>query len=396
MAAFQLEWKEGEGYDIHVLRGSDATTPGLPSKALDASFKTQFQLAFEPHFKGAPRATALGLSVVTGTGVVTATAHPSTSQPKLRNFLMTARQDDQQGNIFETVIRIHVHDSIKKIWLTPSSLTIHEFADECRFTVLALFDDDTVGDITEWPQLAYTVPSSLPPQAIPVHVLNRGDMFRGPDGEEKEEIIGGRLRGQLLPEGAEGGNEAGVKVDLKLTSPPTDLSATARVFVTPGWSDMAKDPNTKVTWVKGQKAQRPKEEDIDSLKSTVKSRPNILFISEGFLKSAQAQKDFEQAVQTLVKTWSEVEYLQPFNLLADSILVAVRALAGGRHQSAWGSSSHEASQWFNRIQTAPSSSTATGRDGMVAGEHDPSTRPTGAERPPAEPPRRDRPLEPTV
>src|SRR5262249_53333570 len=94
MAAPPLKWKEGEGYDIHVLR------TGPASKALDQSFEihtnfplTQFPLDFVPHFKGGlikPH-NPFGVEVDTGTGVVTAKIHPDPTKP-LRNFLMTARQ----------------------------------------------------------------------------------------------------------------------------------------------------------------------------------------------------------------------------------------------------------------------------------------------------------------
>jgi len=187
-----LQWKDGEGYDIHVLRG------GPPSKALDQSLDldpqfppAQFPLTFTPHFKGQPN--AFGLKVDTTTGEVTAAAQPNPPDAKFPNFnfLMTANQT-LAGSTLDTVIRIHIHDSIKKIWLTPSSLIVHEDADDRRFTVLALFDDDTVGDITEWPQLTYAVPD---PAVVSVKVLNRGDLFMG-----EPEVIGGRLLGRVDPD----------------------------------------------------------------------------------------------------------------------------------------------------------------------------------------------------
>src|SRR5262249_5737267 len=145
-----LVWKDGEGYDIHVLRTPQGVSP-LPSKPLDASFEidpqfTQFPLTFIPHFKGNQ-----GVTVNSATGAVTATTSPSQTD-KLRNFRMTARQDVGQGRIFENIIRIHLHESVQKIWLTPASLTVHVDDSDCRFTVLALFDDGTVGDITDWPK----------------------------------------------------------------------------------------------------------------------------------------------------------------------------------------------------------------------------------------------------
>jgi hypothetical protein len=150
-----LLWNHGEGYDLHVLRG------GPPSKALDQSVGVlaTSTVTFIPNSKRAP--DAQGMSVDPATGVVTAGAHPSAPQPKFANFnfLMTVHEVIGGVGTNETVIRIHIHDSIQKIWLTLPTLTIHVGSNECRFTVLALFDDGAVGDITDWPKLIglYTI-----------------------------------------------------------------------------------------------------------------------------------------------------------------------------------------------------------------------------------------------
>jgi hypothetical protein len=47
-----LTWKEGEGYDIHVLRGGPSSKALTESLNLDPVGLSPF---FEPHFKGAPK-----------------------------------------------------------------------------------------------------------------------------------------------------------------------------------------------------------------------------------------------------------------------------------------------------------------------------------------------------
>jgi hypothetical protein len=306
--AHLLMWKDGEGYDIHVLRNQ------VSSKALDSKFDidpnfplSQFPLEFEPHFKGAPNAQ--GVQVDTTTGVVTASPAPA---PNLRNFLMTARQT---GTNLETVIRVHIHDSINRIWLTPPSLTTHEGADECRFTVLAQFDDDTIGDITEWPQLSYSVsnPLSLPPSAIAVHVSNAGDDFSG-----EKEAFGGRLQGRVIP-GETPDQPHDVVVTLPRSSPPGDLTATAQVFTLPSWSDVAKDPSTQVRWVAGPQVPNsndPTNDKPDSIGTVVKGRANILFISDGFINEDDFRK---KVVEATVKELRTQDPHQPFKLLSGSI-----------------------------------------------------------------------------
>jgi len=314
-------WKEGEGYDIHVLR-TPQNMPKLPSKLLNASFEidpqfAQFPLTFIPHFKGNQ-----GVTVNTTTGVVTASPPPDPHN-KLRNFLMTARQDVGQGQIFENIIRIHLHESIHKIWLTPSSLTVHAGDSDCRFTVLALFDDDTVGDITDWPKVMKLTYSSA--AGYVVSVLNAGDLFKG-----EEEVIGGRL--SVKAAGDFPVDHVDITVTLELPPPliPSslpNLSDTAKVLPRPSWSDVAEDPKTEVTWVAGP--QRPNENVVDPSKpehpiSVVKSRPNILFVSEGFRATQQSspidpEKDFDKAVKSIIDAWRGYPELQPFKLLKDSI-----------------------------------------------------------------------------
>ena len=151
-----LLWKDGAGYDIHVLRG------GPPSAALDSCLvldtgSTAQPPRFSAHFKGAP--SNFGIDVDAGTGAVRGAGQPGGGQPKFPNFnfLITAKQVVGGVSTKETTIRIHIHDTVQKIWLSPASLTIHLGANECRFSVLALFDDNTIGDITDWDQLTYQI-----------------------------------------------------------------------------------------------------------------------------------------------------------------------------------------------------------------------------------------------
>lgn len=289
-----LVWVEGEGYDIHVLRKGPASKVLTGSFTIDPSFPlAQFPLVFIPHFKGAPN--ALGVTVDTSTGEVTALAHPSGGPHKLRNFLMTARQDiTGQGMTFEATIRVHVHDSVQKIWLTPSTLTIHTHDDECRFTVLALFDDGTVGDITDWPQLAYT---SADPTAV--DVLPKGNLSAVMSRPETD-------------------MEVDITATLKLTTPTTNQSGTAKAVTRAPWISLGR--LAPVQFVDGP--VRPNDKDVssakkDSVKSVVEHRTNILFIAEGF--SGGQVKDFKDAVDAIVKALRTEEHLQPFKLLKDSV-----------------------------------------------------------------------------
>jgi hypothetical protein len=291
MATLPLLWKEGEGYDIHVLRGGPA------SKALDGSLlldqsTNALPPVFAAHFKGAPN--NFGVDVNTATGEVTASPHPGSDQPKFPNFnfLMTARQVVGGAATYETKIRIHIHDSIEKIWLTPSTLTVHVGSDEHRFTVLALFDDGTVGDITDWPQPHLT--------------------FKSSDANIVDVLPGMALQAKTA------GKDADVTVTLNLTSPSVTRSDTRKVFTRPGWDEVGK--NAKAQFVTGPIT--PNESDLygntpDSVDSVIKARTNILFVSEGFLKNQEP--GFRKAVADVVNSLRTEKFLEPFSLLKDSI-----------------------------------------------------------------------------
>jgi hypothetical protein len=156
-----LTWKPGEGFDIHLLRD------GPPSKrlidAIDPGDVRPDSIAFVPQFIGS---IGIEIDADANAGVVKPGLHLDPSVPKLTNFLLFAVGQDADGTRSETFVRIHVHDGVSLIWLTPSKLAIHQDANECRFTVIAEFDDGVKGDITDWPQLGYTsvIPNTDPPQ----------------------------------------------------------------------------------------------------------------------------------------------------------------------------------------------------------------------------------------
>ena len=143
-----LRWKENEGFDIHLLRNGPASKPLID--ALEFPPGQQAKIVFLPRL--AAGSDVHGVGVVSSTGVVNAITPPDATFPKVRNFVLTATFTQAPGQNFEAEMRVHIHDSVKDLWLTPPTLSIHKDSDECRFTVLARVTDDCVGDITDWPQ----------------------------------------------------------------------------------------------------------------------------------------------------------------------------------------------------------------------------------------------------
>jgi hypothetical protein len=292
-----LLWSDGEGYDIHVLR------TGPASKSLVDAFSNLDpsgpSLVFTPHFKGQP--ANYGVTVAIDTGIVTATAHPSPAQPKLRNFLMTASQALASGAL-ETVIRIHVHDSVEKIWATPLTLGAHMGTSEARFTILALFDDGVIGDITDWPELAYTSSDTS------IAVANTGD----PDPVSPRPFsVGGAITVNSA------GNSSTLTVELKLTSPATNLSTSGTVRGEPFWPQLGEQ--AKVVFLKGPKAPVRDAESTSSqhVSTVLAGAVNILFIAEGF--QTTQKREFKQLVLGVINDLSKNDSHLPFKLLKKSI-----------------------------------------------------------------------------
>jgi hypothetical protein len=176
-------------------------------------------------------------------------------------------------------------------------------SNECRFTVLALFDDGTVGDITDWTQLTYQSAS-----AGAVNIL-------GPT--PATETRGPGTAGVLAA--GDSGQQSVITVSLKLSSPQTDLSATATVFTAPKWEQVGQ--KAKVQFVAGPLA--PKEDDTDpahpgSVAAVVEGKTNALFVAEGF--PAAKEVLFRNIVKEIVQAnLRRSGNLQPFGMLKNSM-----------------------------------------------------------------------------
>jgi hypothetical protein len=310
MAAPPLEWKEGEGHDIHLLRGGPASKKLIDALDIDATqgssvvFITKLASGSDRH----------GVEVNSDEGIVSALPHPDPPHPddppfpKVSNFILLAVFSQPSGATFETEIRVHIHDSVKDLFLTPSTLTIHKDTNECRFTVLARFHDDTdedisevinndtIGDITDWPELTY---QSADPSVATVL----------PGGVLKAEVTSG---------------SAPITVNLTLPSLGINkTSAPAQALAKPSWADVARA--AKVSFVAGKVAPNqadPESDRQDSVKSVVENAANVLFIADGFRNDQRF--DYRNIVNTItaVMRGDEMAYapaFQPFNILKNSI-----------------------------------------------------------------------------
>ena len=312
MAALPLPWKAGEAYDLHVLRGGPSSKSLVNALQLPAG-SAPATLRFKPQFVNLPG--NFGVTVNEFTGEVSAIPPaPMTSRTEIHNFIITVSIQDSTKT-FETEIRVYLHDQVTDIWLTPDTLTIHLGADECRFTVLARFSDGTVGDITAWPQLKFKSlnPATHAPSAD-VQIL-QGGVLKAVNPNSSAEVIATLELPPAFP----------IPFPV-LSSPPVS------VITRPSWVDVAKSANvvfvTAGLSIRPQKDSDPKKSGIvvpdkgnangpqrDSVASVVANATNVLFVSEGFTREA----DFNKQVERIVNEARTAEYMQPYKLAQDAV-----------------------------------------------------------------------------
>ena len=291
-------WSGTSNQDIHVLRGN--VTPDLTTERLFVIDDTDTQMnvqgylssnndirfSFQPLFKGTLSGNVFsgqGISVDTTTGVATIDASPP-PLPK-NNFIIEATATNVADNsvIWTEVIRIHIHTSVTAVALSPQTLTVRPAASTrtqpehtgCKFTVRAVFDDGTMGDLTEGHGVTWSP------------ALHADDFF-----------------GLLIQPGDASGNTFTITATL-----PAALggsSATATMAIGVAWQD---EPNVpKVSIVAGGGWPGTTLPD---------KAPNILFLSDGYL--AADQSAFEQTATTIVHHLKTDRLARPFDVLCTSM-----------------------------------------------------------------------------
>jgi hypothetical protein len=179
MAIRRLFWDAGSNRDVHLLRGQtsrDLTSTGLrvvdengdmPSAENYLLLTPNDHIVFTPRFKRAsPPGTDyenadLGFRVNARTGAVTAAlAHTRIKH----NFVIEIRAQNQDGSTSTNTetIRVHVHNSVADLWLTPERLTVRPTGatrpegTTSRFSLRVQFDTGVVGDLTDQHGVTWT------------------------------------------------------------------------------------------------------------------------------------------------------------------------------------------------------------------------------------------------
>lgn len=296
----RIFWSGGKEKDIHVVAGQ--SSPNLTTNFLafiksdgTAQFAAVYlaanadvTLVFRPLFKtqGVQPANThrgFGISVDTRTGVVTLDA--ALPAPTKRNFILEVTATDNSVPAspvtYTEYIRIHVHQSISQIWLTPSTLTVRPFTTtrpentDYQFSVRAQFDDGVVGDITGMPGLTWSPAANVT-------------------------VVGGKL---ILKTADAVGNT--IAITATLIAALGGHSATANMKVAATWSNASPIDASIVVGGGWPGTLNPE------------TSPNVLFLGDGYTAGDEAR--FRGYVNSLVQFLKTNPLNRPYDVLSTAI-----------------------------------------------------------------------------
>lgn len=308
MPISRIFWTSRSQRDIHVLRGQatrDLTIADLvfvetgPPTAnkfaaryfIDHPAPFDVDLSFTPQFSGSAVSAVAdnfvgngnGITVNKKTGVVTVAAGAPTRRKN--NFIIevVATNTADPTKPFNEVIRVQVHNSVSRVWLTPVELTVRPTsaprpeATGYRFSVRAQFDDGVVGELSSNHGVTFT---SVPAGGVAAN----GELLIPPGSNPHDRII----VTVTLPAALGGGsNQAAVIIGQPWASEPTPPKVS--IVVGGGW------PGT----------------------ISPEQVPNILILGDGF--TAGDQSAFEQIANTFVHHLKTNRFTRPFDLLVTSM-----------------------------------------------------------------------------
>jgi hypothetical protein len=282
VASVSLSWNKDLGFDIHLLKNETSASLLALLVINEDDGKAHFastpppdidpaSIRFEPNFASlvTPPKNA-GITVDTSTGVVSVANRPA--PPRLERFVIEATvmtKPPSPKTLGPLPIRVHVHDSIDELWLTPSTLTVRRGTTGTRFTVLARFDDRTIGDVTGRAGIEWSHDDPGSPGDPRIRVNNQGELAASADA-----------------------------ATVTITAKHAGRTATAIAASQPRWSEQL-----DAVLIRTHSA------GIDRMAEV----PNVLFLAEGFQLSERAA--YEDLVRQIVdQVQDPASQLRPFDL----------------------------------------------------------------------------------
>jgi hypothetical protein len=301
-----VEWATDEGYrgyDFHLVRfGSQAAGQKNSSAPLRPMLRYKFlEGVLEPVPPGKttfslnlPELAKYGIELDAQEGIITLTAAaPATV---IRNVIVTATVTHELGTQ-STRIRVHLHDKLTKAYLVPLPRLLLRIGTQARCSVLADFEDKTVGDLSYDPDLAWDVVSG------PISISSN-------DGD-----IGFRGVGFMVAMGGNPGDIGQIKATLPSRlggTPGVPATAEGSVKLLPRWSDLPvvppfSDPY-EATFITGPGTAIRNEKDVR----------NVLILPDGFETGQRAL--FEELADAMaMHGLSTSRAYRPFDLVNERI-----------------------------------------------------------------------------
>jgi hypothetical protein len=294
MALTDVFWPWTHAFDLHLLPGT--TSPRLDqllwtndtrgTKRADAPHPGT-TVSFKAQFDGAPARHGVTMNATTGQITV---ANPLPAGPRLRSFLVDGSAKEGATTVTARV-RVHVHDGLTRIWLTPAPLTARRDAKDIRLSILAQFTDGVIGDITNW---------------CPFNPIAAGEQtFVSDTGTPGPKVVWSTSNAATIGVDADTGvldantnvGNVTVTASLRPLPPAAGRFATARVDAAPAWTTPV-----RLTHLGGPGF------------AAMNTATNILILPDGFQAADRA--GFEALARNIVSQLTLHQKTRPFDLLA--------------------------------------------------------------------------------
>ncbi len=275
------------GQDLHMMRNNKI----FP---LYQFFDTStFSASYKYRLKGDYNSINYDKIIVTSNGTIKAEPYANPSDAKIENFFVEVTINNQVA-----VILVHLHDRLKDIWASPSTLTLRKGMN-AKFGILASFTDANYADFTFYPGIKQ-VRNVVDDVII---LSNEEQQAEGETDEEwKKRLKDNRIRVNKEPSSYPHTIQNGVKLSLPdyLQNDSTEISIVGSIKVF--------EENGSLKLIAGNP-------------SKIEERFNMLCLSDGFgadkIDKAK-QSIFEGYVEQINSYMLDSNFLAPWNLLAGS------------------------------------------------------------------------------
>jgi len=299
MIVKRIEWVT-EGYDLHLIPGAkispsllkiyDTDTHFVYASAIEGTDNVDVTFDWRISVRGGVGIDSIAtwnmdLDLKKGSLEV---SDPLWADPtRLYNSVIEVKVIDKTNPAkpieHSSAIRVHLHDRLKRSWITPSTLTIRPDGDRICFSILAEFinkisgkDYSIIGDISRHPNIEWKSdePNFVSVDSDPADPDHNGQLiFHSPT--------------------------TSVRINAKLPAPYNVTVQPATVFVGKPWSQLAD----------GVKVYPIGESSISQAR--IDKTVNVLFIPDGF--EEDEENDFKLLVGQIVEHPKSNTNLVPYN-----------------------------------------------------------------------------------